>query len=147
VQALHLLCRRLPHDRELSSQSKALSLHQTLTSHEHQPGLILVGQALNKQLSVGAVVMGWGMYVVGVMISSVGVTAYILDTFPSASGEVSSIVNLSRTISVSPRLLMQSNLQERLSDHRNSQGFSVGYYQMEWGAKDGFDVSFGSELT
>lgn len=35
----------------------------------------------------------------GVMISSVGITSYILDTFPTASGEVSSIVNLSRTIS------------------------------------------------
>lgn len=28
------------------------------------PGLILVGQALEKQLTLAAVIIGWGMYVV-----------------------------------------------------------------------------------
>ncbi|GAA5908930.1 hypothetical protein JCM6882_004947 [Rhodosporidiobolus microsporus] len=85
------------------------------------PGLIIVGQALQRQLSVAAVIMGWGMYVVGVMIASVAVTAYLLDVFPSASGEVSAAVNLARTMS----------------------GFSVGYYQLQWSERDGFDVAFG----
>lgn len=79
------------------------------------PGLIIVGQALQKHFSVGAIIMGelwlsltvpgylltrisagWGMYVVGVMIASVGITAYVLDCYPTGSGEVSS---------VSPRIL------------------------------------------
>ncbi|KAL8287337.1 hypothetical protein RQP46_003789 [Phenoliferia psychrophenolica] len=84
-------------------------------------GLVLVGQALQRQLNVGAVVVGWGAYVIGVMISSVAVTSYLLDAFPSASGEVSAVVNLARTIS----------------------GFSVGYFQLEWGLTATFGVSFG----
>lgn len=55
------------------------------------PGLIIVGQALQKHLSVAAIIMGWGMYVVGVMIASVGITAYVLDCYPTGSGEVSSV--------------------------------------------------------
>ena len=85
------------------------------------PGLVLCGQALEKQLTVGAVVIGWGMYVVGVMLSSVAIQAYILDCFPSAAGEVCSLINFSRTIA----------------------GFSVGYFQFQWGENAGFDVSFG----
>ncbi|GAA5829768.1 hypothetical protein JCM11251_007873 [Rhodosporidiobolus azoricus] len=85
------------------------------------PGLIIVGQALQRQLNVGAIIMGWGMYVVGVMIASVAVTAYLLDVFPSASGEVSAAVNLARTMA----------------------GFSVGYFQLRWAESAGFDVSFG----
>lgn len=34
------------------------------------PGLITVGQALEKHLSYSAIVMGWGMYVFGVMTAS-----------------------------------------------------------------------------
>ncbi|GJN89514.1 hypothetical protein Rhopal_002501-T1 [Rhodotorula paludigena] len=89
------------------------------------PGLIIVGQALQRQLSVAAVIMGWGMYVVGVMISSVAITAYALDVFPSASGEVAALVNLARTIS----------------------GFSCGYFQLSWGESAGFDVSFGIQAA
>jgi hypothetical protein len=69
-----------------------------------QPGLVIVGQALHLQLNIAAVIIGWGMYVVGVMVASVAVTAYVLDCYPTASGEVSALVNLSRTISVSPSL-------------------------------------------
>lgn len=63
------------------------------------PGLIVVGQALEHHLTVGAIVVGWGMYVVGVMIASVAITSYALDYLPSASGEVSALVNLARTMS------------------------------------------------
>ncbi|BGP47457.1 hypothetical protein JCM10450v2_003309 [Rhodotorula kratochvilovae] len=89
------------------------------------PGLIIVGQALQHQLNVAAVVIGWGMYVVGVMIASVAITAYSLDYLPSASGEVSALVNLARTMS----------------------GFSVGYFQLGWGESAGFDVSFGIQAA
>lgn len=104
------------------------------------PGLIIVGQALEKHLSVGAIIMGyvllrwcvcesliaddavrWGMYVFGVMIASVAITAYALDCYPTGSGEVSSFLNFARTIA----------------------GFAVGYFQQPWGAKDGYGLSFG----
>lgn len=89
------------------------------------PGLILVGQALEHHLNVGLIVVGWGLYVVGVMIASVAITAYALDYLPSASGEVSALVNLARTMS----------------------GFSVGYFQLQWGETAGFDVSFGIQAA
>ncbi|TNY20465.1 major facilitator superfamily domain-containing protein [Rhodotorula diobovata] len=89
------------------------------------PGLIVVGQALEHHLTVGAIVVGWGMYVVGVMIASVAITSYALDYLPSASGEVSALVNLARTMS----------------------GFSVGYFQLNWGETAGFDVSFGIQAA
>ncbi|GAA5976187.1 hypothetical protein JCM11641_001075 [Rhodosporidiobolus odoratus] len=89
------------------------------------PGLCIVGVALQRQLSVAAVIVGWGMYVVGVMISSVAVTAFLLDCFPSASGEASSLINLARTIS----------------------GFATGYFNVQWGMKSGYDVSFGIQAA
>lgn len=65
------------------------------------------------------------MYVVGVMVASVATTAYALDCYPTASGEVSAFVNFARTVA----------------------GFSVGYFQMPWGLKDGYDVSFGIQAA
>ncbi|GAA5989356.1 hypothetical protein JCM5350_005686 [Sporobolomyces pararoseus] len=84
-------------------------------------GLNIVGSALEHTLHVSAVIIGWGSYVVGVMIASVAITAYALDCYPSASGEVSAAINLGRTTG----------------------GFAVGYFELEWGMKSGFDVSFG----
>ncbi|MCJ1483012.1 hypothetical protein MMC06_003178, partial [Schaereria dolodes] len=62
------------------------------------PGLILVGQALQQHLSVGAIIMGWGMYVFGVMTASVAITAYALDSYPTASPEVSGFLNFARVL-------------------------------------------------
>ncbi|KIW62485.1 hypothetical protein PV04_10658 [Phialophora macrospora] len=89
------------------------------------PGLVLLGQALEKHLNIAAVIMGWGLYSVGLMITSVATVAYILDCYPSASGEVSALVNFARV----------------------ALGFSVGYYQQEWGLKVGFDASFGTQAA
>ena len=89
------------------------------------PGLILLGQALEKHLNIGAIIVGWGLYTVGVMITSVATVAYILDCYPSASGEVSALINFARV----------------------ALGFSVGYYQLEWGLKVGYDASFGTQAA
>lgn len=89
------------------------------------PGLIIVGQALANLLHWAAIVMGWGMYVFGVMVASVATTTYALDCYPNASGEVSAFVNFARTVA----------------------GFSVGYFQQPWGLKSGFDVSFGIQAA
>ena len=85
------------------------------------PGLIIVGQTLEKHLSYAGIIMGWGMYVFGVLLASVAITAYLLDSYPSASTEMAGFLNFARVIA----------------------GFSVGYFQAPWGAKDGYGLSFG----
>lgn len=40
------------------------------------PGLIIVGQTLQRHLSYAGIIMGWGMYVFGVMLATVAITAY-----------------------------------------------------------------------
>lgn len=89
------------------------------------PGLIIVGQALEKHLHWSAIVVGWGMYVFGVMIASVAVTAYLLDSYQSGSGEVAGLLNFARTVG----------------------GFAVGYFQQPWGTKDGYGTSFGIQAA
>ncbi|SCN91481.1 related to monophenol monooxygenase [Fusarium fujikuroi] len=86
-------------------------------------GLVLMGQALHKHLSVAAIVVGWGMHAFGIMLTSVAVASYLLDAYPSAPAEVCGLTNVFRALS----------------------GFSVGYYQHPWGAKVGYDVSFGTQ--
>jgi len=89
------------------------------------PGLIIVGQALEKHLHYSAIVMGWGTYVFGVMLASVATTAYLLDCYPAGSGEVASFINFSRV----------------------SAGFAVGYFQLPWGAAEGYGTSFGIQAV
>ncbi|MCJ1397631.1 hypothetical protein MMC11_000827 [Xylographa trunciseda] len=89
------------------------------------PGLIIVGQALQLHLHYAAIVLGWGMYVFGVMIASVAVTAYALDCYPQGSGEVSAFINFARV----------------------GGGFAVGYFQQPWGAAQGYGVSFGIQAA
>jgi hypothetical protein len=60
------------------------------------PGLIIVGQTLEKHLSYAGIVMGWGMYVFGVMLATVAITAYVLDSYGNASSEVSGLLNFAR---------------------------------------------------
>lgn len=62
------------------------------------PGLVLIGQALEHHLHWAAIVMGWGMFVFGLMVASVAITVYALDSYPTASGEVSSLINFARLI-------------------------------------------------
>jgi hypothetical protein len=62
------------------------------------PGLIIIGQALEHHLHWAAIVMGWGMFVWGCMLASVAIQAYVLDSYPTAAGEVASLINFSRLI-------------------------------------------------
>lgn len=65
------------------------------------------------------------MYTVAVMMFSVVLFTYALDSYTNAPGEVSAWFNFSRIIG----------------------GFSVGYFQQNWGLKAGFDVSFGVQAA
>ena len=85
------------------------------------PGIVLVGVVLHKHLSWPALACGWAMYIVGIMISAVSITTYLLDCYPTASGEMSALINLARILG----------------------GFAVGYFQLDWGLSAGFEVSFG----
>ncbi|PSN66467.1 putative MFS transporter [Corynespora cassiicola Philippines] len=85
------------------------------------PGLILVGQTLEKHLHWVGIIFGWGLYQAGVMVVSVAIVAFIFDCYPEYPGEVSALVNFGRAMC----------------------GFVVGYFQQEWGDGQGFDVSFG----
>ena len=110
-------------------------------------GFIVLGAAFQKKLSVGAVVMGWGLAEVAVMINTVAVCkllamvlkisidssgyffsyldAYCNDCFPRHKGEISALINLARTLG----------------------GFSVAYFQVPWATKNGALQTFGVEAA
>ena len=89
------------------------------------PGLVLVGQTLHYRLPYVGLIFGWGMAQFGIMLISVAIVTYVLDCYPSASGEVSALINLGRVAA----------------------GFSVGYFQQTWGRAEGLDVSFGLQAV
>lgn len=62
------------------------------------PGLVLIGQALHYHLIWVALAFGWGMYVFGAILSTVAITAYALDVYPSAPGEVAALINFARLL-------------------------------------------------
>lgn len=65
--------------------------------------------------------LAWGMFIFGIMITTVGISAYNLDSYPEASGEVAAWINMSRTTG----------------------GFVVSYLQVRWANAMGPQRSFG----
>jgi len=88
-------------------------------------GFVLLGAAFEKHLSVGALVMGWGISEVGIMVNTVAVYAYTNDCFPKHQGEISALLNLTRVLG----------------------GFSVAYFQVPWATKHGALQTFGCEAA
>jgi len=88
-------------------------------------GFVTLGAALEKHLSVGALIMGWGIAEFSVMINTVAVYAYCNDAFPKHQGEISALINLARTLG----------------------GFSVAYFQVPWALKHGAIQTFGCEAA
>ncbi|KAI0264619.1 MFS general substrate transporter [Gloeopeniophorella convolvens] len=88
-------------------------------------GFVVLGSALQMHLSVGALVMGWGISEVAVMVNTVAVYAYANDCFPKHQGEISALLNLARTLG----------------------GFSVAYFQVPWATKHGALQTFGCEAA
>ncbi|KAI0634985.1 MFS general substrate transporter [Trametes polyzona] len=88
-------------------------------------GFVLLGASFQEHLSVGALVMGWGIAEVAVMINTVAVYAYCNDCFPRRQGEISALINLARTLG----------------------GFSVAYFQVPWAMKNGALQTFGVEAA
>ncbi|KAJ8701500.1 hypothetical protein PTI98_000268 [Pleurotus ostreatus] len=88
-------------------------------------GFVTLGAAFQMHLSVGAVVMGWGIAQFAIMITTVAVYAYANDCFPKHRGEISGLINLARTLG----------------------GFSVAYFQVPWAEKHGALQTFGVEAA
>ncbi|TFK41584.1 MFS general substrate transporter [Crucibulum laeve] len=88
-------------------------------------GFLVLGASLQKHLSLGALIMGWGIAELAVMINTVAVYAYCNDCFPKHQGEVSALVNWARTMG----------------------GFSVAYFQVPWATKNGAIQTYGVEAA
>ncbi|KAF8480331.1 major facilitator superfamily domain-containing protein [Russula ochroleuca] len=88
-------------------------------------GFIVLGEAFQKHDSVGALVMGWGIAEVAIMVNTVAVYAYTNDCFPKHQGEISALLNLARVLG----------------------GFSVAYFQVPWAVKHGALQTFGCEAA
>jgi hypothetical protein len=88
-------------------------------------GLTLVGFALQRHHHYMLVALGWGFYTFGVILNSVSVNTYLLNSYPEASGEVGMWVNFSRTAG----------------------GFIISYFQVRWVAKVGAEATFGTQAA
>ncbi|KAG8215245.1 MFS general substrate transporter [Butyriboletus roseoflavus] len=77
-------------------------------------GFLVLGAGI-QHLNMVAVVFGWGIAEVAVMINTVAIYAYCNDCFPRHQGEISALINLARTLG----------------------GFSVAYFQVPWATISG----------
>ncbi|CBF82176.1 hypothetical protein AN5284.2 [Aspergillus nidulans FGSC A4] len=86
-------------------------------------GLLTYGLTLHFHKHWIGLAFGWGMVVAGMIASTVSITSYALDKYPDQSTVVSAIINGWRTAS----------------------GFSVGYFQPTWIAKNGLAAVFATQ--
>jgi len=88
-------------------------------------GLIILGFALQQKLHFMVAAVGWGLYVFGIMVTTVGIQAYVLGCYPEASGEVCAWLNFGRSTA----------------------GFIISYFQVTWANNLGHESLFGTQAA
>ena len=88
-------------------------------------GLVLFGYCYQDSYHYMISALAWGLYIFGVMVSTVGLNAYLLDSYPEGAGEVAAWLNVARAIG----------------------GGAVTYFQTTWVLSSGAIQCFGIEAA
>ena len=86
-------------------------------------GLISLGFSLEYGYHYLITALTWCLYVFGIMVATVGMNAYVLDSYPEGSGEVSAWLNFARTTG----------------------GVFVTEFEVRWAQKVGPRATFGTQ--
>ncbi|KAF7341173.1 Efflux pump rdc3 [Mycena venus] len=89
-------------------------------------GFVVLGASFQNHLSVGGLIMGWGVAETAIMINTVAVLAYCSDSFPKHHGEIGAFFNLARVLG---------------GKH------STAYFQIPWALKHGALQVYGIEAA
>ncbi|KAG6828221.1 hypothetical protein H0H92_008754 [Tricholoma furcatifolium] len=104
-------------------------------------GFVTLGAAFQKHLSVGALIMGWGISELAVMINTVAVYAYCNDCFPKQQVGRQVLLLIGRLV-----IVTATGRNQRFNQSCEDP-WSVAYFQVPWATKHGAIQTFGVEAA